>query len=101
LDDFGMGHSSLSLLRDLQFDEIKIDRSFVTHHVFGGPNERYLRAIIGLGRSLDLKVTAEGIETSETMRALRDLGCAIGQGYLFGRPVPAADVAKLIEKFAR
>jgi diguanylate cyclase (GGDEF)-like protein len=99
LDDFGTGHSSLSLLQELKFDKLKIDRSFVTPLVSDSCNHRYLKAIIGLGQSLDLEITAEGIETAETMRSLRDLGCAVGQGYLYGKPAPASAVPAMVRRF--
>jgi diguanylate cyclase (GGDEF)-like protein/PAS domain S-box-containing protein len=99
LDDFGTGHSSLSLLHAFNFDKIKIDRSFVSGHVADANTTRYLKAIIGLGQALNLEITAEGIETAEAMEVLRDLGCAVGQGYLYGKPVPAADVDALVRRY--
>lgn len=95
LDDFGTGYSSLHHLRELQFDRIKIDRSFVqTLDNFAGG--KVVRAIIDLGQKLGMPVTAEGIETKEQADTLASLGCAYGQGYLFGRPMPSAATQALI-----
>jgi diguanylate cyclase (GGDEF)-like protein len=88
LDDFGTGYSSLSYLRTLGFDELKIDRSFVSEI---GTNKRSLavtHTIIQLARTLDMKTVAEGIETEEQARLLTAMGCSCGQGYHFGRPAP-------------
>ncbi|MBX3142700.1 MAG: EAL domain-containing protein [Trueperaceae bacterium] len=91
LDDFGIARSSLSHLRDLPLDGLKIDRSFVTRLGVKSPGEDIdlLRAIISLGKSLRLRVTAEGIETREQNSLLRTLRCDDGQGFLFSQPVPA------------
>lgn len=91
LDDFGIAQSSLSHLRELPLDGLKIDRSFVTRLDDNAPGEDVdlLRAIIALGKGLRLRVTAEGIETREQNRLLRSLNCDDGQGYLFSQPVPA------------
>jgi diguanylate cyclase (GGDEF)-like protein len=87
LDDFGTGYSSLALLRSLPIDKVKIDRSFVTNMLVEKENATIVNAIVGLGRALGLVVTAEGIEDFETARALRDIGCDFGQGYVFGKAV--------------
>ncbi len=91
LDDFGVAHSSLTQLRGLPLDGLKIDRSFVSQlDSTDGPEEvDLLRAIIALGKSLRLRVTAEGIETKAQNSLLRQLRCDDGQGFLFSRPVPA------------
>lgn len=92
LDDFGTGYSSLHHLRILPFDKIKIDRSFVM--ALGADPEalKIVRAINGLAQSLDLPVVAEGIECAETAKVLRELGCAQGQGYFFGKAMSGASV---------
>jgi len=87
LDDFGTGYSSLLLLRELPIDKLKIDRSFVTSMLTEPSDALIVDAIIGLGRSLGLTVTAEGVECGETADALRARGCALAQGYLFGHAV--------------
>jgi len=88
LDDFGAGYSSLARLRQLPFSELKIDRSFVTNchadKVHGG----VCATIVELARRFDLQTVAEGIETGEECLKLREIGCDIGQGYLFAKPMP-------------
>ena len=96
LDDFGTGYSSLFHLRELRFDKIKIDKSFVISIESEPERLRYLHAMIGLGRTLKLEVTAEGIETMDTLGELLRTGCAFGQGYLFGKPMPAEALPVLI-----
>lgn len=86
LDDFGTGYSSLSYLQNLPVDRLKIDRSFVSRIGTGRNSVEILRAAITLGQSLGLATLAEGIETIEQARCLRELGCAEGQGYLYGKP---------------
>lgn len=94
LDDFGMGYSSLYLLRQLRFDHLKIDSAFVLS-MESAECEKIVRAITGLGKSLGMTVTAEGVETSISMDALRDCGCEQAQGYLLGAPIDAAETALL------
>jgi diguanylate cyclase (GGDEF)-like protein len=96
LDDFGTGYSSLAHLRALPFDRIKIDRSFVQDVAESIDNGVIVGAIAGLGASLNLPVTAEGIEDLETEARMRTLGCARGQGYLYGRPTSAANTRRLL-----
>lgn len=96
LDDFGTGFSSLYHLRELPFDKIKIDKSFMRALATDGDSARYVAAIIGLGQALGLEVTGEGIEDQAAMQRLRELGCTYGQGYLFGRPMPAAEATRLL-----
>jgi len=87
VDDFGTGHSSLVKLRDLPFDEVKIDRTF-TARIEEDPHTRALtRATIRLGQSLGMRVVAEGVETQAVSDWLKRNGCDVGQGYLYGRPV--------------
>lgn len=92
LDDFGTGFSTLSHLRQLNIDRIKIDRSFI-HDITEPDTARMIRAIIGLGVNLGIAVTAEGIETEAGMDVLAEFGCDLGQGFLTGAPISAADVA--------
>ena len=97
LDDFGTGHSSLAYLAELDFDKIKIDRSFV-HTLRERPQSaKVVDAIIGLSRSLGVPTVAEGIETEADATRLLRMGCILGQGYLFGRPVPAGELQGLRE----
>jgi len=97
LDDFGTGYSSLSHLRDYPVDVVKIDRSFVEQVTIRPDMAAIVRAIANLCSSLGLQVVAEGIETPEQAARLVAKGCGIGQGYLFGRPVPASKVSSLFE----
>lgn len=92
LDDFGTGYSSLNHLRELQFDKIKIDRSFVQTMQDQNESRKIVGAILSLGRSLGLPITAEGIEHEEHIAWLAQHGCTYGQGFLFGQPVPAREV---------
>jgi diguanylate cyclase (GGDEF)-like protein len=94
LDDFGTGYSSLHHLRVLPFDKIKIDKSFVMNIDEDPEALKIVKAIIGLANSLELPVIAEGIESPSIADTLSQLGCAQGQGYLFGRPLPAAEVGQ-------
>ncbi len=96
MDDFGTGYSSLSYLRSFPFDKIKIDQSFVRDLEESVDSAAIVGAIIGLGRSLGMRVTAEGVETSGQLARLRAAGCDEVQGYLFSRPRPEREVEELI-----
>jgi EAL domain-containing protein (putative c-di-GMP-specific phosphodiesterase class I) len=87
LDDFGTGYSSLYHLKELRFNKLKIDRSYVTHLQQGSEPAKLVDAIIQLGSSLSLQTTAEGIETDANLEWLSKQGCAFAQGYFFGRPM--------------
>lgn len=91
LDDFGTGYSSLVQLHRMPFSEMKIDRSFVTEIGQNEEVEKIIRSIVDLGHNIGLKLCAEGIETHHALQFLCGLGCEMGQGYLIGRPVPAAE----------
>ena len=95
LDDFGTGYSSLAYLKHLPLDTIKIDRSFVAG-LANAADRSIVEAVIALAHGLGIGVVAEGIETEDQRRALQDLGCDLGQGYLFSRPVPAIEAARLL-----
>ena len=90
VDDFGTGYSSLTYLKRFPVESIKIDRSFVSGLGLESEDTTIVDAVVRLGRALGLRVVAEGVETPLQMSMLRDLGCDRGQGYLFGRPRPAA-----------
>jgi diguanylate cyclase (GGDEF)-like protein/PAS domain S-box-containing protein len=99
MDDFGTGYSSLGYLRSFPFDKIKIDRSFVSELAMSEDCVAIIRAISGLGRSLGVRTTAEGVETVAQLDLLRGEGCTEVQGYFFSAPRPASEVAGLLEKF--
>jgi diguanylate cyclase (GGDEF)-like protein len=99
LDDFGTGYSSLYHLREMKFDKIKIDRSFV-QSLESEESAKIISAILGLGRSLGIQTTAEGIENSTNSAWLAEQGCTYGQGYLFGAPVPAGQASRMIDALA-
>jgi diguanylate cyclase (GGDEF)-like protein len=92
LDDFGTGYSSLYHLRELKFDKLKIDRSYVDSVTMSDERGKLVDAIIKLGGSLGLSTTAEGIETDESVDWLSAQGCDFGQGYLFGKAMPRGDL---------
>jgi EAL domain-containing protein (putative c-di-GMP-specific phosphodiesterase class I) len=96
LDDFGTGYSSLSHLHSFPFDVLKIDRSFVGRVTDGDQALQIVRTIIELARVLNMDVVAEGIETAEQYRLLRQMGCRYGQGYLFARPLTAPAMSELL-----
>lgn len=93
MDDFGTGYSSLAQLRHLPVDVLKVDRSFVADMVDDAGCRELVRAVLGLADTFALTTVAEGVETHEQRLALLSLGCATGQGWLFGRAVPAAEFA--------
>ncbi|MEH2478519.1 diguanylate cyclase (GGDEF)-like protein/PAS domain S-box-containing protein [Nitrobacteraceae bacterium AZCC 2146] len=99
MDDFGTGYSSLSYLRSFPFDKIKIDRSFVKDLVGRPDCVAIVRAISGLGRSLNITTTAEGVETVDQLDWLRAEGCNEVQGFLFSAARPASEVEELLRKF--
>jgi predicted signal transduction protein with EAL and GGDEF domain len=96
LDDFGTGYSSLGYLRSLPFNKVKIDRSFVHGLTADTANYAIVECIIGLARQLDMRVTAEGVETEDEAVLLQAAGCTTFQGYYFGRPMPAEHFSKLL-----
>jgi diguanylate cyclase (GGDEF)-like protein len=95
MDDFGTGYSSLGYLRSFPFDKIKIDQSFIRDMSSREDCVSIVRAITGLGASLGMRTTAEGVETVQQLDELREQGCTEAQGFYFSRPIPASDVAAL------
>jgi diguanylate cyclase (GGDEF)-like protein len=98
MDDFGTGYSSLSTLQAFPFDKIKIDRSFVDQLPSNAQAVAIMRAILALGRSLNIPVLAEGIETAEHLQFLREEGCDEGQGFLLGRPNVPDKIPHLVQR---
>lgn len=96
MDDFGVGYSSLSYLRSFPFDKIKLDRSFVDANVATSDSMAIVRAVAGLGRNLGMETTAEGVETEGQLESVVSEGYTQVQGFLYGRPVPGEEVAKLL-----
>jgi diguanylate cyclase (GGDEF)-like protein len=96
LDDFGTGYSSLSYLTSFPIDIVKIDRSFITKMLSNEQDYQIVLAILTLARNLGKRVVAEGIELTTHLEELRTMGCDYGQGYLFSKPLQAADAGKLI-----
>lgn len=92
LDDFGTGYSSLAQLRHLPVSALKIDRSFITHMTESAEDASIVRSTIQLGRSLNLQVVAEGVESAEHLSALEEFGCHTVQGFYLSRPIPAEAV---------
>jgi diguanylate cyclase (GGDEF)-like protein/PAS domain S-box-containing protein len=98
LDDFGTGYSSLSHVRRLPIDALKIDRSFIRELATNSDDASVVRAMISMGRSLQMKVVAEGVETREQLECLRRYGCPEGQGYYFSKAIDAADFTRLLRR---
>jgi diguanylate cyclase (GGDEF)-like protein/PAS domain S-box-containing protein len=97
LDDFGTGYSSLSHLKRFPIDALKIDQSFVRDLTMDEDHAGIVTAVIGMGKSLHIRVVAEGVETREQLEILQEHGCPQGQGYYFCRPVPAEEFVQLLE----
>lgn len=96
LDDFGTGYSSLGYIRKLRFSTIKIDRTFVIGAAQQSAESlAIIRAVVAMAQSLEITTTAEGVETPEQAKLIRELGCDKIQGYYFGRPMSAEDAGKI------
>lgn len=98
MDDFGTGYSSLSYLRSFPFNRIKIDRSFVSLMCESGESRAIVKAVAELGATLGMTTTAEGVETEDQFRLVRENGCTDVQGWFFGRPMPASELHTLFEQ---
>jgi EAL domain-containing protein (putative c-di-GMP-specific phosphodiesterase class I) len=96
IDDFGTGYSSLSYLHRFPVDILKIDRSFVERLSLTSDNAELARTVVRLGQSLQLVTVAEGVEDSAQFLALRRMGCDVGQGFYFGRPMEGRDIERLL-----
>jgi EAL domain-containing protein (putative c-di-GMP-specific phosphodiesterase class I) len=98
VDDFGTGYASLSSLKHVRVDELKIDRSFVAGLGRNHEDTAIVRATIGVAKALGLRTTAEGVETAEQATALLELGCDLGQGFFFAPPLTAGEMGALLRK---
>jgi EAL domain-containing protein (putative c-di-GMP-specific phosphodiesterase class I) len=96
MDDFGTGYSSLSTLQAFPFDKIKVDKSFIQSFATSGHAAAIIKATMLLGRSLNIPVLAEGVETQRQLEFLQDEGCDSVQGFLFGKPMQSDVVSQLI-----
>jgi EAL domain-containing protein (putative c-di-GMP-specific phosphodiesterase class I) len=97
IDDFGTGYSSMSLMKQFPIDTIKIDRSFVRDLPRDSEDQAIAQAIISMGKALGMTVVAEGVETAEQHAFLRNHDCDEMQGYLFSKPLPAGELATLLQ----
>ncbi|MES0808584.1 EAL domain-containing protein [Roseibium sp. SCPC15] len=100
LDDFGTGYSSLGYVANYPFSKIKLDKSFVRQSLTSKRDIAIIEAVLHLANGFDMSVLVEGIETQEQARVLKSLGCPMGQGYLFGKPMSSTDFALLVSKAA-
>src|SRR5690606_16939809 len=96
IDDFGTGHASIVSLLKLRPKRFKLDRQFLDELTTSEGQRRLVRSIIDIGKSLDIKVVAEGVETLEQAQHLRELGCDILQGFAFARPMPARELEEFL-----
>ena len=95
IDDFGTGYSSLETLRSFPFDKIKLDRSFMTNAEINPQSRAIIRAVLALGKSLNISILAEGVETREQLNLLAIEGCDEAQGYYLGYPKPIMEIGTI------
>ena len=97
MDDFGTSYSSLSYLKEMSIDEIKIDRTFVSDMEISEKNRAISNTIIILAKQFNILVTAEGVESKEQLKILENMGCHKAQGYYFSKPIPNLEFEKLLD----
>jgi EAL domain-containing protein (putative c-di-GMP-specific phosphodiesterase class I) len=98
IDDFGQGYSSLGYLRYFPLDVLKLDRSFLSDSVHSEQDDAIIQTVAALAHGLGIKVTVEGIETSDQLRRVSALACDHGQGYLFARPQPQTEIPAMLQQ---
>jgi EAL domain-containing protein (putative c-di-GMP-specific phosphodiesterase class I) len=98
MDDFGTGYSSLNYLKQLPLNTLKIDRSFISDLRPDTKDAEIIKSVISLGQGLKLQIVAEGVDDPEQLAVLRDLNCEIVQGFLFSRPLSAADMTEILRE---
>ena len=96
IDDFGTGYSSLSYLNNFPANLLKIDKSFIDKMNMNDKSKQYVAAIISLGHSMGFEVISEGVEDTEQLETLREIGCDLIQGYIWGKPLPPEEAAKVV-----
>jgi EAL domain-containing protein (putative c-di-GMP-specific phosphodiesterase class I) len=99
IDDFGVGYSSLSRLRQMPLDMLKIDASFIRDMIEDPDDAAIANAVVSLGRALNMKVVAEGVERRDQQKALESWGCSLMQGYLYSRPLPIDEIDTWLRQF--
>ncbi|TMN22668.1 EAL domain-containing protein [Lentibacillus cibarius] len=96
IDDFGTGYSSLSSINQLPIDRIKIDKTFINSMLSNSKEKTLVKAMVEMGRNLNVELVAEGVEYEEQEKALRDLKCHMGQGYLYSPPVSINEIENML-----
>jgi len=99
IDDFGVGYSSLSRLRHMPVDMLKIDASFIRDMIEDADDAAIANAVVSLGRALNMRVVAEGVERLDQQRALESWGCDLMQGYLYSKPIPLDELTRWLRQF--
>ena len=96
MDDFGSGYSSLNMLTDMPIDVIKMDKAFIRNIQPGNKAMRLVELVLDIAKYLEVPVVAEGVETEDQLKLLKDAGCDIIQGYYFSKPIPPSEMSKFV-----